>query len=89
MACALCEKEHTENLYEVCDCKQFVHIDCFIRKFANNTQITYYKNYAKLVIEDFGCKVCGQRYESKLTSVHDLGEGSALFHQNAEIQQRG
>lgn len=86
MACALCEKEHTDNLYEVCDCKQFVHLDCFIRKFVTNTQITYFKNYAKLVVDDFGCRVCGQRYESELISIYHMGKGSEVFHKNAKVQ---
>lgn len=79
--CAICNKEKPENMLEMCECKEIVHLECFKAMFALKSKITNKSNYTKLVIDDYGCITCGKRYDSKLNSLRCIRQRSTVVGQ--------
>ena len=84
--CFICKLDEPDNMLEICDCRNKVHLECFKTKYEPKTVITQHGHYNKLTIDDYGCSVCGKRYDSKLTSVRGFRQGSQM---HGEVTEQG
>ena len=70
--CMICGKNGPEQMLEICDCKNMVHLECHKLKYEPLTIIKEHTNITKIVIDNYGCNVCGKRYDSKLKSIRNI-----------------